>query len=55
MENVIVKSKIKEVAQGFNVGSDFVDSLNEEAISLIQKAMKRAEGNNRKTIMAKDI
>jgi len=55
MENVIVKSKVKEVAGNFNVGSDFVDALNAKAIELIQQATKRAEGNNRKTVMAKDL
>lgn len=53
--NVIVKSKVKELAENFNVGSDFVDALNEKAIQLIKDAMRRAEGNSRKTIMAKDL
>jgi len=55
MENVIVKSKIKEVAGNFNVGSDFVEKLNAKVIELIQEATKRAEGNNRKTVMGKDL
>jgi len=55
VENVIVKAKIKEIAQDSNVSSDFAEALNIKVIELIQTAVKRAEANNRKTIMAKDL
>jgi len=52
---VIVKAKIKELAKGYNVSSDFADALDVVAKDLIKKACARAEGNNRKTVMAKDL
>jgi len=55
MENVIVKSRIKEVAQGCNVSSDFSEKLNEVAQELISKASARCKANNRKTVSAKDV
>lgn len=54
-DNIIVKAKIKEYAKGCNVSSDFADALNEKVKVLIEDACKRAEGNNRKTVMAKDL
>ncbi|RJQ16916.1 DUF1931 domain-containing protein [Candidatus Woesearchaeota archaeon] len=52
---VIVKAKIKELAQGYNVAGDFADALDEKAKQLIKDAIKRAEANGRKTVMAKDL
>jgi histone H3/H4 len=52
---VIVKAKIKDNVGDANVASDFVEALNVEVKNLIKKAVKRAEGNNRKTVMAKDL
>lgn len=55
MEIIIVKSKIKEVANCCNVGSDFVDALNEESHKIFRRAEARAEDNGRKTIQVKDV
>lgn len=52
---IVVKAKIKEVAQGYNVSSDFADALNGEVEALVKKAAERAEANGRRTIMAKDL
>ncbi|MFT4282984.1 MAG: DUF1931 domain-containing protein [Candidatus Woesearchaeota archaeon] len=54
-ENVIVKSKLKDVATGYNISSDFAEALDKKVKQLIKEAAKRAEGNNRKTVMAKDL
>ncbi len=54
-ENLVVKAKIKEAAKGFNVAGDFAESLNEKVHDLVKAACKRAEGNSRKTVMAKDL
>lgn len=54
-ENIIVKSNIKNIAEDYNVASDFPDALNEKVKDIIIKAVKRAEANGRKTIMAKDL
>jgi histone H3/H4 len=52
---IVVKAKIKELAKGYNVAGDFADALNEKTRDLVKDAIKRAEANNRKTIMAKDL
>jgi len=52
---VIVKAKIKDLAKGYNVASDFAEALDAKAKALISAAVARAEGNNRKTVMAKDL
>lgn len=52
---LVVKAKIKEVVGDFNVSSDFAASLDEKVRELVKAACKRAEGNNRKTVMGKDL
>jgi len=52
---VVVRSKIKELAEGMNVASDFADRLNEEVVQLIKKACKRAQDNKRSTIQSRDL
>ena len=46
---VVVKSKVKEMAECMNVASDFADSLNEEVLTLIKRACDRAKANKRST------
>ncbi len=52
---VVVKSKVKEMAEGMNVASDFADSLNEEVLTLIKRACDRAKANKRSTIQPRDL
>ena len=52
---VVVRSKIKQFAQGCNVSGDFAEGLNEEVVSLIKKAAARAKANNRKTVSGRDL
>ena len=54
-DSIIVKSKIKELVKGYNVGGDLADALDVKAKEILLTAVKRAEANNRKTVMAKDI
>lgn len=54
-ESLVVKAKIKDLAKGFNVAGDFADALSAKVEALVKEAMKRAEANNRKTVMAKDL
>jgi histone H3/H4 len=54
-EMLVVRSKLKELAQGYNIAGDFADALSEKVEQLVKDACKRAEGNNRKTVMAKDL
>jgi histone H3/H4 len=52
---LVVKAKIKDYATGYNVAGDFADALNEKVAQLIKDAVKRADANGRRTVMAKDI
>jgi len=54
MTELIVKSKIREVASGCNVSSDVADALNKIAVELVKQSANRAKANSRKTIQAKD-
>jgi histone H3/H4 len=55
MDGLVVKAKIKEVCKDFNVAGDVAAAINEKAEQMLKDAMKRAEANNRKTVMAKDL
>lgn len=52
---LVVKAKIKDVAQGMNVAGDFAEALNEKVEALVKDAVRRAKSNNRSTVMAKDL
>ncbi|MFH1455782.1 MAG: DUF1931 domain-containing protein [archaeon] len=52
---VVVRSKIKEHADGMNVSSDFASALSDEVVGLIQKAAARAKANKRSTVKARDL
>ncbi len=54
-EMLVVRSKIKDVAKDCNVAGDFADALNKVLNFCVGKAVERAEGNSRKTVMAKDL
>jgi hypothetical protein len=54
-DSVVVKSKIKELVGNYNVAGDFADALDQKVKLLVKDAVGRAEGNNRKTVMAKDL
>ncbi len=54
-DSIVVKAKIKELTGSFNVAGDFAEALDAAVKELVQKAMKRAEANGRRTIMAKDL
>lgn len=52
---IIVKTKIKDFAPGFNISGDVPEALDVKAKELLKEACKRAQANGRKTIMAKDL
>ena len=54
-EMVVVRSKVKEHAQGCNVSGDFAEALNKEVVTLIRRAADRAKANNRKTVSRRDL
>lgn len=52
---IVVRSKIKQFANGLNVSADFAEALSKEVEGLIGKAAKRAKDNKRSTIKARDL
>lgn len=52
---IVVKAKIKDYATGYNVAGDFAEALDQKVTQLIKDAVKRADANGRRTVMAKDI
>lgn len=54
-ELVVVRSKIKEHAEGLNVAGDFAGALSEAVVGMIKKAAARAKANGRKTLKPQDL
>ncbi|MCC7574301.1 DUF1931 domain-containing protein [Candidatus Woesearchaeota archaeon] len=52
---IVVRTKIKELANNFSISSDFGDALDEKVKVLVSDALKRAEANGRRTVMSKDL
>jgi histone H3/H4 len=55
MVEIVIKSKLKDVCQGYNVASDLSDELNKAVEELLKKACERAKANGRRTVMGKDV
>jgi len=54
---LLVKSKVREYIKtigDYNVGGDFIDSLNVRVQALIKEATDRTAQNGRKTVQGKD-
>ena len=54
-ELLVVRSKIKDHAEGCNVSGDFANTLSDRVSNLIKEAAERAKANNRKTVSSKDL
>jgi histone H3/H4 len=58
-EPLFVKSKVREFikGKGCNTSSGVLDgdALNNIIMGMLDKAIKRAKGNNRKTVKARDL
>lgn len=52
---LVVKSKVKDEAEGSNVSGDFAAALNEMLVWIVGQACARAEANGRKTVGARDL
>ena len=54
---LVVASKIREYVKNndCNTSGEFIGELSNTVYDLIDKAIGRAQGNNRKTIQAKDV
>ena len=60
-ESLVVRSRLKEVVLKYgkdkvtNVSMDFSSELSKKVEELIEKAVKRAEQNNRRTVQSRDL
>lgn len=52
---LVVKSKVKNLAEGCNISGDFGEALNEVLVHKVEQAAARAEANGRKTIGSRDL
>jgi len=52
---LVVRSKVKEVAKGMNVASDFADAMSEVLTAYVKEAETRCHENKRSTLMDKDL
>lgn len=50
-----VVQAIKKVDPKMRVSKDFYESLNERVAKLVEDAVKRAKGNDRRTVRAVDV
>ncbi|HII16193.1 MAG TPA: DUF1931 domain-containing protein [Nanoarchaeota archaeon] len=54
-ELLVVRSKVKDFAEGMNVAGDFADALSDKVVALVKEAAKRAQENGRKTLKPCDL
>jgi histone H3/H4 len=52
---VIIETRVREVAGNFRLTGDFVTHLNKKVSDLILAAAARAESNGRKTLQPHDL
>ena len=52
---IIVRSKIRAMLSGLNLGEDLVPELEKKVDDLLKKAAERAKGNFRRTVYARDL
>jgi hypothetical protein len=52
---IINKSKVREYLDGLNLGEDLVVELEREVDEILKRAVKRARGNFRRTVYARDL
>ena len=52
---LVVRAKLKDVAEGCNVAGDLAEGLSAKVEQLIKEACKRAEANGRKTVQSRDL
>ncbi len=56
MVDLLVQSKVRAYVKGkgLNTGGDALDALDKALTKALDAAIKRAKGNDRKTLMARD-
>jgi histone H3/H4 len=55
MADLIVKSQVKASLEGMQVSEDFYGALDDEVAELLEGATRRAEANDRTTVMPQDL
>jgi len=57
MVELLVQSKVRQYIKdkGLNTGGDSLEAIEKALKVVLDDAVKRAKGNDRKTLMAKDI
>jgi histone H3/H4 len=55
MADLIVKAGMQDALGDYPISSDFYEVLDEEVAELIEEASRRAEANERKTVMPQDL
>ncbi len=55
--NLIVRSNIRKALKGkiANVAEEIEEALNDRVHEILEKAVKRAEANQRRTLQARDL
>ena len=54
-KHLVIKSKVKDIAEGMSVSSDYCDALNGKVKIIILESVIRAKSNGRKTVQARDL
>ncbi|MBS3087586.1 hypothetical protein J4226_03235 [Candidatus Pacearchaeota archaeon] len=52
---VIIKSKLRGMLGGLNLGEDLAVGLEKQVEEMLKKATERAKGNFRRTVYARDL
>ena len=55
MTDLIVKAGVQDKLDDHPVSSDFYEALDEAVAELVKEASRRAEANERKTVMPQDL
>lgn len=55
MQTLVVKTKVKEIVGKLNITQGYFDFLNIKVEEIIKESMRRANENNRKTLMKRDL
>jgi histone H3/H4 len=55
MADLVVQSTVKDQFEDMNVSAEFYDALDQEVDALLEKAARRAQDNERKTVQPRDL
>lgn len=55
MTDLVIKSGVKEELDDMSVSADLYEALDEEVAELLEDAARRAQANDRKTVMPQDL